>query len=185
MTLPTPALPFGLRKVVLFPLAADGTRGTGVRLPVSRTFSFTDTETFEDLAGDDTTVASHGAGPTVDWELESGGMPFEAYKVMAGGTVVTSGVSPASKKVFSKLTTDQRPYFDVEGQAISDSGGDVHCVVSRCKATGDLEGSFTNGAFALTAAKGKGYGNNVGDTPDFKLYEFTQNEAVVDIELGP
>jgi hypothetical protein len=185
MTLPNPSLPFGLRDVKLFPLDADGTRGTGVDLPVARTFTFTDTETFEDLAGDDTTVASHGAGPTVDWELEAGGMSFEAYKIMAGGTTTSSGTTPALMKVFSKLTTDQRPYFEVEGQAISDSGGDVHTVVYRCKANGDLEGSFANGAFALTAAKGKGYGNNVGDAPDFKLYEFTQNETVTAIDVGP
>lgn len=184
MTLPNPALPFGLRKVVLFPIQSDGTRGTGVPLPVARTFSFTDTESFEDLQGDDTTVASHGSGPTVDWELESGGISFEAYQVMGGGTTTTSGADPALQKTYSKLTTDQRNYFDVEGQAISDSGGDVHCVVYRCKATGDLEGSFANGAFMLTSAKGKGYGNNVGAAPDQKLYEFVQNQAVTDIEVS-
>jgi hypothetical protein len=181
MTLPIPALPFGLRDVRLYPLNPDGSRGTGVNLPVARTFSFTDTESFEDLVGDDTTVASHGAGPTVDWELESGGMPFEAFKIMAGGTVTSTGTTPNQKKVYSKLTTDQRPYFDVEGQAISDSGGDVHAVVYRCKATGDLEGSFANGAFTLTGAKGKGYGDNVRAAATFKLYDFTHNETVTAI----
>jgi hypothetical protein len=181
MALNTPALPFGLRDVRLTPIASDGTLGTPVDLPVARTFSFTDTESFEDLVGDDTTVASHGAGPTVDWELEAGGMSFEAFKVMSGGAIVTTGTTPTSKKTYSKLTTDSRPYFQVEGQAISDSGGDVHAIVYRCKATGDLEGSFANGAFTLTAAKGKGYGNNVGASPTFKLYDFVQNETVTAI----
>lgn len=175
MALSNPALPFGLRDVRLYPVNADGSLGAGVDLPASRTFSFTETESFEDLVGDDTTWAAHGSGPTVDWELEAGGMSFEAYKVMAGGTIVTSGVSPLAKKVYSKLTTDSRPYFQVEGQAISDSGGDVHTVVYRCKATGDLEGSFANGAFTLTSAKGKGYGNIIGNN---KLYDFIQNETI-------
>jgi hypothetical protein len=181
MTLPVPALPFGLRDVRLYPLDSAGNRGTGVDLPVARTFSFTDTETFEDLMGDDQTIAAHGAGPTVDWELESGGIPFEAFKIMAGGTLSTTGTTPNQVKTFSKLTTDQRPYFDVEGQAISDSGGDVHCVVYRCKANGDLAGSFSNGAFYLTSAKGKGYGDNVRSGATYKLYNFIQNETITPI----
>lgn len=181
MGLQTPTLPFGLRDVKLVPINADGSLGVPVDLPVARTFTFTETEAFQDLMGDDTTVASHGAGPTVDWDLEAGGISFEAYQVMAGGTITTSGTSPTSKKVFSKLTTDERPYFNVTGQAISDSGGDMHALVFRCKANGDLEGQFTNGAFALTKAKGKGYGNNVGSSPDFSLYQFHQHETVTQI----
>lgn len=182
MTMPNPVLPFGLRDVRLIPVNADGTLGTPVDLPVARTFTFTETETFADLMGDDQTVASHGAGPTVDWDLESGGISFEAYQVMAGGTLVSSGTTPNQKKVFSKLTTDARPYFQVEGQAISDSGGDMHAIVYRCKANASLDGQFTNGAFYLTKAKGKGYGNNVGASPNFKLYDFVQNETVTPIQ---
>jgi hypothetical protein len=181
MALSNPALPFGLRAVKLRPIAADGTVGASVALPVSRTFTFTETEAFEELQGDDMTVASHGAGPTVDWELEAGGMSFDAYKIMAGGVTTLTGTSPTSVKKYTKLTSDSRPYFQVEGQAISDSGGDVHSVVYRCKANGDLEGSFNNGSFSLTKAKGKGYGNNFLGTPDFKLYEFFQNESVTAI----
>lgn len=182
MPLTTHALPFGLRDVKITPFSdsAATTLGTPIDLPVARTFSFSDTEDFEDLSGDDTTAASHGAGPTVEWELESGGLPFEAFKAMAGGTVTESGTTPAMKKVFSKMATDSRPYFKVEGQAISDSGGDVHGVVYKAKATGSLEGEFANGAFQLLSASGRGFPST--ETTNLnKLYDFVQNETAVAI----
>lgn len=182
MALASYALPFGCRDVRLLPVnASDGTVGTGVDLPAARTFSFADTEDFEELLGDDIRVAAHGTGPTVDWELESGGISLEAFKVMAGGAITTTGTTPATKKIFSKLVTDARPYFQAEGQAISDSGGDFHTVVYRCKATGDLEGSMENGAFRLTAASGKGYGDTVGTSPTGKLYDHIHNETATAI----
>lgn len=181
MPLTTHALPFGLRDVQLKPITGASTLGTGVDLPVARTFSFSESEDFETLQGDDVTAGSHGQGPTVEWSLESGGLPFEAFKVMAGGTITESGVAPAQKKVFSKLVTDARPYFQTEGQAISDSGGDVHGIVYRCKADGSLEGEFGNGAFFLLSASGKGYGDTVGASPTNKLYDFVQNETAVAI----
>lgn len=181
MPLTTHALPFGLRDVKLKPITGVSTLGTAVDLPVARTFSFSESEDFEELQGDDVTAASHGSGPTVEWELESGGLPFEAFKVMAGGTITESGTTPAMKKTFSKLATDARPYFQAEGQAISDSGGDVHGVVYRAKADGALEGEFGNGAFFLLSASGKGYGDTVGGTPTMKLYDFVQNETAIAI----
>jgi hypothetical protein len=181
MPLTTHPLPFGLRDVKLKPITPPATLGAAVDLPVARTFSFSESEDFEELQGDDVTAASHGSGPTVEWELESGGLPFEAFKVMAGGTITESGTTPAMKKTYSKLATDARPYFQVEGQAISDSGGDVHGIVYRCKADGSLEGEFGNGAFFLLSASGKGYGDTVGASPTNKLYDFVQNETAVAI----
>lgn len=180
MPLTTHPLPFGLRDVKL-KSNTNGTLGTAVDLPVARTFSFSESEDFETLVGDDVTAGSHGSGPTVSWELESGGLPFEAFQLMAGGTITESGTTPAMKKTFSKLTTDARPYFQVEGQAISDSGGDVHGIVYRCKADGDLEGEFGNGAFQLLSASGTGFGDTVGGSPTNKLYEFVQNETAIAI----
>lgn len=178
MALTNVPLPFGLRDVKLFPCDSVGVRtGPGVDLPASRIFSFKETQEFTELDGDDVRYATHGGIMTVDWELESGGIPFEAYQVMAGGTIVSSGTTPNQKKVYSKLTTDSRPYFDVEGQAISDSGGDVHGLVYRCKAEGDLEGKFENGQFSLLSASGKGYGRL--DTG--QAYDFVQNEGLVAI----
>lgn len=181
MPLTTHALPFGLRDVKLKPITAGNVLGAAIDLPVARTFSFSESEDFEELQGDDITAGSHGKGPQVEWSLESGGLPFEAFRCMAGGTITESGVTPSQKKVFSKLATDSRPYFQPEGQAISDSGGDVHGIVYRCKADGSLEGEFGNGAFFLLSADGKGYGDTVGTTPTNKLYDFVQNETAIAI----
>ncbi len=100
MALADYALPFGLRQVKLIPLLADGSEDTAnaVFLPASRTFSFADTEEFETLEGDDRTVASHGAGPTVDWELEGGGISLAVWKVLAGGTNATSALAPMPRR---------------------------------------------------------------------------------------
>lgn len=175
------ALPFGLRDVKLTPITNLNTLGTPVDLPVSRKFSFSESEDFEKLEGDDIVAASVGSGPTSSWELESGGLPFEAYRVMAGGTITESGVTPSAKKVYSKLVTDRRPYFQTEGQAISDSGGDVHGVLYRCKADGDLEGEWSNGSFFLLSASGTAFGDTVGTSPTNKLYDFVQNETATAI----
>lgn len=171
------ALPFGLREVVLTPINPDGTEGTAVRLPHSRTFSFTEAEDFEELRGDDRLVAVRGSGSEVEWELESGGIDLDAYKVIAGGTVAESGTTPTQTKTFSKKGTDTRPYFKVEGRAISDSGGDVHCVVYRCRCTDSLEGTFEDGQFFLTEASGRG----IPDPDTDALYDFVYNESETEI----
>lgn len=181
MALPAYAQPFGLRDVKLTPLGADGsTPGTGVDLPASQTFSFAETEDFEDLRGDDKLIAQHGSGPTVNWELESGGISLEAYAVMAGGTVTASGVSPNAKKTYSKTALQQRPYFKAEGQAISDNGGDFHGLVYKCKATDDLEGEMSDGSFWVSNAGGIGLASTESGNTD-KLYDFVHNETAVAI----
>jgi len=177
------SLPYGLRDVKLTAYTdVNGTTlaTTSVDLPVARTLSFSDSEDFEELRGDDKLVAQHGSGPAVEWDLESGGLPFEAFQIMAGGTIVTSGTGTTEKKVFSKKVTDQRPYFKVEGQAISDSGGDLHTILYRCKATGELSGEFSDGAFFLTSASGVSIAPIGGVNAD-KLYDFVQNATVTAI----
>lgn len=177
MPLTTIPLPFGLRDVKVRPVtgAAD-TAGTSVDLVNSRTFSFSEAESFEELRGDDGLVALHGTGPAVDWSLESGGISFEAVVVLYGGAITETGTTPNIKKVFSKLGTNARPYFQVEGQAISDSGGDFHVLLYKCKCTGELSGEMADGGFWLTGASGRALPNAAG-----KLYDFIQNETAVAI----
>lgn len=182
MALTVTPIPYGMRDIKLKAVnAATGVAGSAVDLPIARTFSWSDQEDFEQLRGDDVVVSAVGNGPTVAWELESGGMPLDAFLLMAGGTVTTSGSTPAQVKTFSKLATDARPYFQAEGQAISDSGGDMHAIVYRCKADGNLEGEFSNGAFHLLSASGTGFGDIIGTSPTNKLYVFVQNETAVAI----
>lgn len=177
MPLASTSLPYGLRDVKLTPVDYDGSNpGSPVDLPNARTFTFSESEDYEVLRGDDSEVASHGNGPTVEWELEGGGISLEAYAVMAGGTVTTSGVSPNLKKTYRKLTTDVRPSFRAEGIAISESGGDLHGIVYNCKADDNLQGTtMEDGSFSLMTASGTGrkrYSDNA-------LYDFVQNETHV------
>lgn len=175
MPLAGTALPFGLRDVKLTPVAFDGSApGSPVDLPNARVFSFEETEDYEVLRGDDTEVASRGNGPTVSWELESGGISLEAYAVMAGGTVAVTGSTPNQIRRYVKLYTDARPSFRVEGIAISESGGDLHGIVYVCKADDSLQGApLEDGTFALMSASGTGRRR----VSDGKLYDFVQNET--------
>lgn len=176
MALNTIPLPFGLRDVKVRALTGE-TAGTSVDFPYGRTLSFSETSDSEELRGDDGVVAVHDLGNGVDWELEGGGFSFEAIAVMYGGTVTTSGVTPNQKKTYAKLSTDARPYFQIEGQAISDSGGDFHILLYRCKATGELSGELGDGSFWLTGVSGRA----LGRTSDNKLYDIVQNETTTAI----
>jgi hypothetical protein len=167
-------LPYGLRDVKLTPISAAGAYGTMVDLPVSRTLSFTESEDFTDLRGDDSLVASRGSGPSVSWDLEAGGISLEAYAVIAGGTVTASGVTPNQKKSYTKTGDQSRPYFMIEGKSINDNGGDTHCVIYRAKATGDLTGEMSDGAFLLTAASGTGFPDTFHAN---KVYDWINNET--------
>jgi hypothetical protein len=183
MPLTTIPLPYGLRdvKVTPYTTAAATTLGTpSVDLPNARTFSFSEAEEFTELRGDDKVVTTRGQGASVDWDLESGGISFEVLKTIAGGAITETGTTPAMVKKYSKLVTDARPFFKIEGQAISDSGGDVHCVLDRCRVTGNVEGSFGDGEFFLTAASGVALPSLITARTDM-LYEFVQNETAVSI----
>ena len=183
MPLDITPLPYGIRDIKLTAYTdAAGTTlsNNSVDLPNARTLSFSDTEEFNELRGDDRVVATHGNGTSCEWELESGGLPFEAFKIMAGGTITESGSSPTQKKIFAKKVTDQRPYFKIEGQAISDSGGDVHVELHRCKATGELSGEFADGEFFLTSASGVALAMPSGPLED-EIYRFVFNETITAI----
>lgn len=176
-------LPYGLRDVKLTPYTNDAatTLGTpSVDLPNARTFSFSEAEEFTELRGDDKVVTTRGQGASVDWDLEAGGLSFEALKIITGGTITETGTTPAQSKTFTKKVTDSRPFFKVEGQAISDSGGDLHCVLDRCRSTGSVEGSFGDGEFFLTSGSGVALPSLITARAD-TLYEFVQNETAVAI----
>ena len=177
------SLPYGLRdtKLTGYTTAAATTlAGTSTDMPNARTMSFGEAEETEELRGDDTVVAIHGKGADVSWEMEHGGISIPAYKLMNGGTSVTTGTTPAQVNTYTKKTTDSRNYFKAEGQSISDNGGDFHVVLSRCKATGDLEGELADGSFWLTGTSGRALGSLVVAELDV-IYKFVLNETAVAI----
>jgi hypothetical protein len=176
MALVDNVLPYGMADIKLRPIDAAGVVGVGVDLPASRTLSFSEAEDFEELRGDDKVVAIRGKGPSVEWELEAGGISLVAYQVLNGGLNTVTGVTPNQKRTYNKKVTHQRPYFQPEGQAISDSGGDFHVKLYRCRASDSLEGELSDGQFWLTSASGQA----IGDASD-NLYDFIQNETATAI----
>lgn len=176
-------LPYGLREVKITPFttsAATVYAGASIKLPNSQTFTFSETEDFEELRGDDQLQATHGKGAQIDWDLESGGISLEAYAAIAGGTVNTTGVTPNQVKTYKKNINHQRPYFKVEGRAISDSGGDFHAVIYLAKATKDLKGEMKDGAFMIPGASGTGLPSKVVATLG-DVYDFVQNETATPV----
>lgn len=188
MSSPMPhSLPYGLRDVKLTRYTNETATvldTTPVDLPVSRTLSFSETEDFSQLRGDDEVVANHGAGAIVEWELEAGGISFEAWSVLSGGELIESGLSPNRKRRIRKNVGMVRPEFKIEGQIISDSGGDLHAEIWRAKVTDTLEGEFTDSEFFLTSASGQGLASkmaaNLGD-----LWDMTQNETATTVQMLP
>lgn len=176
MALAENTLPYGCRDIKLRPISDAGVVGASVDLPASRTLSFSEAEEFETLRGDDKDIAIRGKGPSVEWSLESGGISLAAHSIMSGGTLTLTGVTPTQSKALKKKVTDARPYFQAEGQAISDSGGDFHTTLFKCRASGSLEGEMGDGAFWLTSASGVAIGNENDD-----LYEFRANETATAI----
>jgi len=179
------ALPYGLRDVQLikYPtLAADTFGSTLTDLPVSRTLSFNDTEDYEDLRGDDKLYTSHGQGAKLEWELESGGISFDAHAILAGGVVIDTGISPNQVRRYRKKSLDVRPFFTAIGRAINDNGGDFQPILYRCRSTGNVEGELGDGEFLIPSVSGTGFpclvtglvnGSEINDA----LYDFVYRET--------
>jgi len=177
MTAPT-ALPYGMRDLKITPYAdAAGSvlSSEVIDLPNMQTFSFSEEEEFQELRGDDRVVAIRGSGATVSWELEAGGYKLRVWEVMTGGTVTQTGIAPNRKWRLDKRSSDARGYFLIEGQVISDSGGDLHAVVYRCRCNEAIEGEFADGEFFITSASGQGL--PILDDINDLLYSIEINET--------
>lgn len=186
MTAPT-ALPYGMRDVKLTRYTdASGTilAGSSIDLPNMQTLSFSETEEYTTLRGDDRVVAIRGQGALVDWDLEAGGINFAAWEILTGGTVILTGIAPNRKWTLRKRSTDSRPYFRAEGRAISDSGGDVHALIYRCRANDTVEGQFADGEFFISAASGQGL-PLINDEINDLIYDLIINETAVLIPSTP
>lgn len=186
MTMPATALPYGMRDLKLTPYADAGGTVLGdssIDMPNMQTFSFSETEEFQELRGDDRVVTTRGQGAAVDWSLEAGGINLQAWSVLTGGQIIEEGLTPNRKVILRKFATASRPFFRAEGQIISDSGGDIHAVVYRCRANDTVEGEFSDGEFFVTSASGAGL--PLLDEDFDLLYDIVQNETVTAIPTTP
>lgn len=180
------ALPYGIRDCKLTRYTdASGTvlDSVSVDLPNMQTFSFSETEEFNELRGDDRTIAIRGQGSLVEWQLEAGGIDFYAWEILTGGTVTESGLTPNRVWDITKRSTASRPYFRIEGKSISDSGGDMHATIYRCRTNDTVEGEFADGEFFITSASGQGL--PILDDVNDVIYRFRINETPVNISTTP
>jgi hypothetical protein len=181
VTAPT-SLPYGMRDLKITPYAdAAGMELSEevIDLPNMQTFSFSENEEFQELRGDDRVVAIRGSGANVEWELEAGGYKMRVWEVMTGGTVVQTGIAPNRSWRLDKRSSDSRGYFKIEGQIISDSGGDFHAIVYRCRCNEAIEGEFSDGEFFITTSSGQGL-PLLDDVNDL-LYTLVINETATPI----
>lgn len=172
-------LPYGMRdtRVTPFTTAAATTLGTSADYPNAQTLSFSEAEDYEELRGDDKVIAIVGKGASVEWEMENGGIAVPSYKNINGGTTSTSGVTPNQVTTYNKKVTDIRPYVKLEGQSISDMGGDFHVAMYKCRASNRVEGELADGSFWVTGLGGVSLPATLTGKIDF-LYEFFLNETV-------
>jgi hypothetical protein len=182
----TDALPYGLRDVKITPYIDDGGTILGTvsyDLPNAQTFSFNETEEFQELRGDDRLVATHGNGAQVDWSLEAGGISLTIWAILTGGQLITSGLTPNRVEIMRKKSSDVRPYFRVDGQVISESGGDIHGRVYRARCNDTIGGDFGDGEFHVTSASGVGL--PLLDDANDLLYDIIRHETKASITLTP
>lgn len=161
------------------PLDNAGVKGTLVDLPAAQTLEFTEETASQVLRGDDAVVAQRVTIDNVSWSMDSGGISFEAYTIIAGGAVSSTGVTPNVVKKWRRMGTDAYPDFFMEGQSMSESGGDHHIVFHRAKAT-QISGTHQDQEFWVSHAEGNAIATltaaNVG-----AVWDMIANETAADI----
>ena len=111
------------------------------------------------LHGDSLLLDVYQRTTEVEVNVEFALLSLEALKVIQGGTVVSTGVTPNQKTTYSLKGTDTSPpYFMIEGQWTYAGEGidDAHVVLYKVKATDlpDLEINDANGNFGTVKMKG-------------------------------
>lgn len=185
----TDVRPFGIRDLKVTPWSSAGTLGTAVDLPGVSLFKFKPTLVNGETKGDDTILAIHAYEECVEWELESGGLSLDARKAILGGTVTDAGTTPNQTKTYVPTAAGvQRPYFKIEGQALSEAGGDIHSVVYKCLCE-DVEGGGGEGGNSQKQTfKGRAVAINAAEATALSApaavglcYHFKQNETATAI----
>lgn len=178
--------PYGIRQIMLTPytdVQGSVLSNTSYPLPVAMTLGFSETEQFDELRGDDQLVAVHGRGSQVDWSLEAGGMNLIAWSLISGAQTIETGVTPNRVTRLRKSSVAARPYFRIDGRAVSDSGGNVIARIYRAKANGKIQGDLKGGAFMTSHIDGIGL-PLTGDSAHW-LYEFIQSESDSSLSTTP
>lgn len=180
------ALPYGLRDIKITPYIDEGGTVLGdvsYDLPHSQTLGFNETEEFQELRGDDRLVATHGSGAQMDWSIEAGGIDLVIWSILSGGQIITSGLTPNRVEIMRKRSSDVRPYFRIEGQVLSDTGGDIVGKIYRARCQGNIGGDFGDAKFHITSCSGVGL-PLVDDQNDL-LYDIIRHETKTMLTTTP
>jgi len=171
-------VPYGIRDIKLTPINADGSYGTMVDLPAAQTMSFTLEQDEQVLRGDDADQVVSNQVKGISWSLNAGGLDFDALAVILGVNPVDSGTTPNRTQILAVKATDTRPWFRVDGRAISaDGGGDLKVILYKCKCSGNV-GPFEmkDGEFMITQIEGKGVDDGVHG-----IFALDQEETAAEI----
>lgn len=178
--------PFGLHRAWITGYTdTDGTilSTTSFRLPIARKLSFKVNEDRVTLDGDDkASVASAGKGKTLSGSIEAGGLNIMAWSLITGGQVIEDGVSPNRTKTWRLRGSDQSPYFRIDGQALSNTGGDFVARLYRCVA-GSASFDLGYGTFQIPNTDFTGQPME-GDDDDY-LFDLIQNETQTYLGSSP
>lgn len=182
------SIPYGMRDIHITGYTNGETlAGTSLDLPNAQTMTWTESEDTDTLRGDDQVVVTRGQGIAVSWEMDSGGYAFDVVKTMYGHTLTDSGTTPDQVRVLRRRTDDARPYFQAEGQSISESGGDFHGILYKCKTSGDFQHQLQDQNFLIYNPQGDAFGlaadrTGTGNPPTARtIYDLIQNETAVAI----
>jgi len=181
------AKPYGLKDLKVRSWSS-GSLGAAVDLPAAALLKFSTKRDSAKAEGDDRTVAVASNVKEVEFELKSSILPLDALAVMTGVTVTDSGTTPNQVKRYAPKVGAMAPYFLIEGKALSESGGDFHGKVYKCKVTDDPDVGLENGKFADVSLKGTGIGVTAdeastigGSAAADECFELLQNETEADI----
>lgn len=142
--------PFGLRDVKITNIAGT----TQVDLPAAQELTITPRLLTGELKGDDSIRAVVAFIEAADWSLSAGGISLDALAIITGQAVSVSGTSPTEKTTLNLAAGDAMPYFKIYGKSMGDGSDDVHVKLYKCKVTGNIEGTFSNGQFYITKLSG-------------------------------
>lgn len=161
--------PFGIRDIKITNMAGT----TQVDLPNAQTLTFSERLTQGELRGDDATVSVVAFTDAVEWELEAGGISLEAYALMTGRVVTTTGTTPNRTTALAGNAGDNFPYFKVYGKSQGDSAtDDIHVKLNKCKLTAAPSGDFKDGEFFMLKTGGIAIDPGAGN-----IFDIIQNET--------
>ena len=159
--------PFGIRDIKVTDISGT----TQVDLPVAQKMACKERFVSAELHGDDSLKDVQTFTDALEWELEAGGIPLDAYAIMTGRSIATADTTPTETSTMVASAGDVMPYFKIYGKAI-DGAGDIHILIHKCKLNAPIEGEFADGSYYVTKASGLAI-----DDETTGIYEMVQNET--------